>query len=213
MIGRAVKDLGTAVLQMGESSSVASSWRQEAGAALPEASVPAHSLRPLCSSYRLGLARRLARLDRSGHYELKRSEASPEMFDFQESAARWLVRRFEIAQGYSLLEMAAGCGKTRALGAFLAAALPPSELCLYITQAGLVRQTCAELQRVFPRLPCFRAESSKDLKNGEPRRSPRGQRGYIKSVAPIDYGSVGCDRGRGASRLWFVPDATCAEMR
>ena len=169
MIGRAVKDLGTAVLQMGESSSVASSWRQEAGAALPEASVPAHSLRPLCSSYRLGLARRLARLDRSGHYELKRSEASPEMFDFQESAARWLVRRFEIAQGYSLLEMAAGCGKTRALGAFLAAALPPSELCLYITQAGLVRQTCAELQRVFPRLPCFRAESSKDLKKMESR--------------------------------------------
>jgi hypothetical protein len=125
-----------------------------------EAGVPL-SLRPLCNSYRLGLARRLAGLDRSGQYGPR--PVSPELFDFQEGAARWLAARFEVPGGYSLLEMAAGCGKTRALGAFLSSALPPSALCLYVTQPGLVRQTCAELQRVFPRLACCKAESSKEL--------------------------------------------------
>ena len=137
-----------------------------------EADVPnvVHHLRPLCNAYgRQSLARRLADLDRSGQYAM--TPVSPELFDFQEGAAQWLAARFQVPAGFSLLEMAAGCGKTRALGAFLGLALPAAAQCLYLTQAGLVRQTCEELQRVFPRLVCFKAESSAEL--AEKARVPR----------------------------------------
>jgi hypothetical protein len=108
------------------------------------------------------LAQRLVSLDRGGRYSIAPSEVRPELFDFQEGAAEWLLGRVQAAEGYSLLEMAAGCGKTRAVGAFLAAARPP-DLCLYITQAGLVRQTWSELHQVFPSLACSKAETGKEF--------------------------------------------------
>ena len=124
------------------------------------------------------VAARLAALDRGNQFKGERVEGG--LFDFQAACAEWLVARFASASrsGYALVEMDAGCGKTRALGAFLKRLDRTGRPALYVTPGGLVRQTVQELGKVG--LECCKAESTKEFlrhsKRQEDKRLPGGDR-------------------------------------
>jgi len=152
---------------MGTTASHAQSGSGAAGPLPPqeEASIPTApgALRAATHSLRVRLAARLRSLDRSTGFHFTAGSAG--LFDFQEAACRWLQERMPGTEttDFSLLEMAAGCGKTRAVGAFLQRSLPSDALCLYITQGGLVRQTLREIQRVVDPTLCRKAETSREF--------------------------------------------------
>jgi hypothetical protein len=117
-------------------------------------------------SCKIRLHRRLKHLDRASQFELKKVEGS-DLFDFQQAASEWLRHRCTVMRsgGYSLLEMAAGCGKTRAVAHFLHTCQGNMEnaprWAVYITQSGLVRQTVLELSLYCQQL--FKAETTREL--------------------------------------------------
>lgn len=126
----------------------------------------AHALRwgggaPSMHVYRQ-LASKLQALDRGQRFTGERVQDG--LFDFQAACASWLCARVAATprSEYSLIEMGAGCGKTRALGAFLKRCeLPSGRPALYVTPGGLVRQTTQELGRIG--LACCKAESTKEF--------------------------------------------------
>jgi hypothetical protein len=132
----------------------------------------------LTQTQRRWLATRLDKLDRGAGCSGAAPSGAPEqegLYAFQNAAAEWLCGRFRgdaSRRGYSLVEMEAGCGKTRAVGAFIQRAAPRSARVMWLTQGGLVRQTREELAKVVSGLPCLRAESTREfnkhLSAGEP---------------------------------------------
>lgn len=114
-------------------------------------------LRPATHSAKVRLQCRLNELDRSSHFDFSRDARG--LFDFQSAGASWLSERLTTG-GYSMLEMATGCGKTRTVAAALASTMGDCHTVLYITQGGLVRQTQQELE-LF--VPCHRAETTRQF--------------------------------------------------
>ena len=117
-----------------------------------------HHIRPASIWQRQRLARRLVSIDQGHRFACQRLPTG--LFDFQAAAIQWLQARNECGEGYSLLEMGSGCGKTKVVAHFLRECSPADGLCLYVTLGGLVRQTHAELAQV---LPCARAESTREF--------------------------------------------------
>ena len=120
----------------------------------------------LTQTQRRWLAARLEKLDRSTVCSTAPLPHEGGLFEFQHEAAEWLRERLEHGRehrGYSLIEMEAGCGKTRAVGAFIQRTSPRDARILFLTQGGLVRQTREELERVVSGLFCRKAESTKEF--------------------------------------------------
>ena len=104
------------------------------------------------------LQKRILHLDRSGLYSAQMTENG--MYDFQVDCVDWLRNRRLNGQGYNVIALDTGCGKTRTIGEFLKT-MPAGQFALYISPGGLIRQTWKELGNAGE--SSQKAESSKEF--------------------------------------------------